>query len=341
MATRCLTFLLTAALASAIGLGACTQTGDGGEVREVRIPVGAGGVGFLPMLMMRQHNLIEGHAKAAGIADLQVRWIDVGGPAIMNDALLSGSVDFIAAGPPAFITLWDRTRGSVKVMGVAAIVSLPMYLNTTAAHLKALDDLKEGDKVAMTAIKVSIPALVMQMYAKEKYGPSEVTRFDKYTVSMTHPDGLVALLSGAVNAHFTSPPFHQRERRDPRIRTVMSSSDVMGGSTTFAMLSTTTEFRARNPKVYGAVLKALGEAHAQILADRPAAARILLGSGGEAGFSEEELVDVLKDPEIRFTTTPENVMKYAEFMSGAGSITTRPSSWKDMFFPEIHELPGS
>ena len=49
----------------------------------------------------------------------------------MNDALLSGSVDFIAAGPPAFITLWDRTRGSADVRGVAAMSSLPMYLNTT------------------------------------------------------------------------------------------------------------------------------------------------------------------------------------------------------------------
>ena len=28
----------------------------------------------------------------------------------MNDSLLSGAVDFIAAGPPAFLILWDRTE---------------------------------------------------------------------------------------------------------------------------------------------------------------------------------------------------------------------------------------
>ena len=62
--------------------------------------------------------------------DLEVQWIDLGGPSAMNDALLSGAVDFIAAGPPAFLVLWDRTRDSAKVTGVAAMTSLPMYLNS-------------------------------------------------------------------------------------------------------------------------------------------------------------------------------------------------------------------
>src|ERR1039458_1930287 len=50
----------------------------------------------------------------------------------MNDALLSGSADFISAGPPAFLILWDRTKSSAKVKGVAAMSTMPMYLNTRA-----------------------------------------------------------------------------------------------------------------------------------------------------------------------------------------------------------------
>ena len=42
-------------------------------------------------------------------------------------------------GPPAFITLWDRTRGSADVRGVAAMSSLPMYLNTTNPALRRGD----------------------------------------------------------------------------------------------------------------------------------------------------------------------------------------------------------
>jgi NitT/TauT family transport system substrate-binding protein len=313
------------------------------EVSEVRIPTGAGGVGFLPLLVMEKYQLIEKHAKAAGIANLRVRWINLGGPDVMNDALLSGSADFISAGPPAFLILRDRTLHSAKVEGVAAMTSLPMYLNTRADRLKRVDDVTERDKIAMTAIKVSIPALLLQMYARDKYGPAQATHFDRFTVTMTHPDGVIALLagSGAVDAHFTSPPFHQHERKDPRVRTILTSTDVMGGSTTFTMMSTTERFREQNPKVYAAVLAALEEADRSIVADKTGAARILLASTGTSGFSLDEILGVLGDPQIRFTTTPENVMKYAAFMYSVGSLKNRPASWKDLFFSEIHGAPGS
>ena len=313
-------------------------TGCGGSprVREVRIPKGAGGLGFLPLLVMEKYRLIEKYA------DVTVRWMDLGGPAAMNDALLSSSADFISAGPPAFLTLWDKTRGSANVEGVAAMSSMPMYLNTRADHLKKLDDITDQDKIAVTSIKVSIPAIIMQMYAQEKYGPAQATRFDKFTVSMAHPDAVIALLSGAagITAHFSSPPFHQRERKDPRVRTILNSDDVMGGSTTFTMVSTTSKFRQENPQIVAAVLKALEEAQRMIVADKNMAADLLVTSEG-GGLTREEIVEVLNDPHVKFTTTPENVMKYAAFMNGVGSIQNRPASWKDLFFPEIHAAPGS
>ncbi len=313
------------------------------EVGEVRIPTGAGGVGFLPLLVMEKYHLIEKHARQAGIPNLKVRWINVGGPAVMNDALLSGSADFITAGPPAFLTLWDRTATSLKVKGVAAVSSLPMYLNTRAPRFQTLDQVTPQDKIAVTAVKVSIPAILMQMYARRKYGPAQTTRFDRFTVTMTHPDAVVALLSGSgsIDAHFTSPPFSQRERKDARIRTILTSTQILGGATTFTMMSATTRFHDQNPKVYRAVLAALEEAQGMIAADKKTASEILAASGGDAGFTAREIAEVLNDPDIRFTTTPENVMKYAGFMHGAGSIRNQPASWKDLFFPEIHGAPGS
>jgi NitT/TauT family transport system substrate-binding protein len=323
-------------LGIAVALALLTACGGGSRAKEVRIPKGAGGVGFLPLLVMEKYRLIEKYA------DVSVKWMDLGGPAAMNDALLSSSADFISAGPPAFLTLWDKTRGGVNVEGVAAMTSMPMYLNTRAEHLKKLDDLTDQDKIAVTSIKVSIPAIVMQMYAKEHYGAAQATRFDKYTVSMAHPDAVIALLGGStgINAHFSSPPFHQRERKDPRIHTILSSDDVMGGSTTFTMISTTSNFRQQNPQIVAAVLKALEEANRMIVADRKMAADLLATSEG-GGLSPEEILEVLNDPHVKFTTTPENVMKYAEFMHDAGSLKNRPASWKDLFFPEIHGVPGS
>lgn len=331
-----------AALVLALAVSGCGLSigfGTEDERVAVRIPKGAGGVGFLPLMVMEQQALVEKHAKAAGL-DLRVEWIALGGPAVLNDALLSGAVDFIAAGPPAFLTLWDRTRDSIAVKGVAAITSLPMYLNTRADHLQSLDDVREGDKIALTGVKVSIPSIIMQMYARQKYGADQATRFDRYTVTMTHPDGVIALLSGGagIAAHFTSPPFHQREAADPRVRTILRSDEVLGGSTTFTMLSTTTKFRAENGVAYKAVLAALEEANQIIAADIPAAATLLAQEGG---FTPDEMAAVLKDPAIKFTTTPENVLTYAEFMQELGTLRTRPAAWTDVFFPEIHAKPGS
>lgn len=338
---------LRAALVALLAAFATPLAGCGGGTpasgTEIRFPLGAGGVGFLPLYVMREQKLIEKHASAAGLTDLTVRWIDLGGPAVMNDALLSGSVDFIAAGPPAFITLWDRTRGSADVRGVAAMSSLPMYLNTTNAALQTIDELTETDKIAVTAVKVSIPSINMQMYAAGKYGVADAFRFDRYTVTMTHADALIALLSGGnqINAHFTSPPFHQREIKDPRVRTLLNTDDIMGGATTFTMLSTTARYREANPQAYAAVLAALTEANAFIRANPEQAAQILFAAEAGAGFSVEELTEVLRDPDIEFTTTPANTVKYAEFMQQIGSIENRPASWQELFFAEIHAAPGS
>jgi NitT/TauT family transport system substrate-binding protein len=333
-------YLAISFLLAACSKPAATQTA---EITEVRIPRGAGGVGFLPLLVMEKDHLIEEQARDAGLPTVHVKWIDLGGPSAMNDALLSGSVDFIAAGPPAFLILWDRTRDSAKVLGVAAMSSLPMYLNARADHLKKLDDINERDKIAVTAVKVSIPSIVMQMYARQKFGMGDVGHFDRFTVTMSHPDGVIALLagSGTVDAHFTSPPFHQREKKDPHIHTIMTSDEVLGGSTTFTMLSTTTAFRTQHPKMYAAVLKALDESIDIILSDKQDAADILLQATGESGFSREEILEVLNDPSVKFTTTPENLMKYAAFMREIGSISKVPVSWKDLFFQEVQDVPGS
>jgi NitT/TauT family transport system substrate-binding protein len=313
------------------------------EVDEVRIPVGAGGIGFLPLLVMEKQKLVEKHAAAAGLDKLKVSWIAFGGPSVVNDALLSGSSHFAPAGPPAFLTMWGRTRGAQKVMGAAAMTSMPMYLNTNSDRIKSLDDIGGNDKMAVTAVKVSIPAIIMQMYARDKYGPAEFARFDKYTVSMTHPDAVIALLSRRleVNLHFTSPPFHQRELKDPGIRNVMNSDQVMGGSTTFTMLYTTAKFHDENPKTYKAVMAALREAIAFIKADPRGATRIFLEAGDGRGWSEAEILTVIESPEIKFTTAPQNVMKYATFMHEVGTLKAKPADWKELFLPDAHDQEGS
>ena len=138
------------------------------EVQELKIPKGAGGIGFLPLLVMEQQKLIEKHAGLLGNKSLKVTYANLGGPAVVNDALLSGAAHMAPAGPPAFLFLWDRTRDNAQITGIAAMSSLPMYLNTTNPNIKALRDIGEKDRMAVTVIKVSIPSIIMQMAARKE-----------------------------------------------------------------------------------------------------------------------------------------------------------------------------
>jgi NitT/TauT family transport system substrate-binding protein len=315
-----------------LAAAAMLPLGAHAEVSELNIPLGAGGFGFLPLHMMKEHKLIEKHAEKAG-QKVTINWANIGGPSVMIDALLSGSADFISAGPPSFLILWDRTKGTADVKGVAAISSMPMRLNARAPHLKSLDDLKEGDKIAVTSVKSSIPSIIMQMYAVQKYGKDQAFRFDPYTVSMKHGDAAAALLSGGGNiaAHYASSPLAEREAKHPDIRTIQNSDDVMGGSTTFTMVSTTKRFHDQNPKVYAAFVSALKEAQEMIKSDKQGAAKVLIASMGGSG-KVDEMVEILSKPSIKYMTKPENVMKYGVFMNDIGSLKNRPSSLDDLFF---------
>ena len=281
------------AICALVAAAAALPLGAQAEVSELHIPLGAGGFGFLPLHMMHKHGLIEKQAAKAGVK-VSVNWANIGGPSVMIDALLSGSAHFISAGPPSFLILWDKTGGKVK--GVAAMSSMPMSLNTRAAHLKSVDDITGSDKIAVTSVKSSIPSIIMQMHAVQKYGKDQAFRFDPFTVTMSHANAAVALLSGSSNivAHYASAPLSQRELKESGIRSIMNTDDVMGGSTTFTMVSTTTKFHDENPKVYAAFVAALKEAQAMIKADPRSAAAVLIESmGGGTAFSADDMVAIL------------------------------------------------
>jgi NitT/TauT family transport system substrate-binding protein len=50
---------------------------------------------------------------------------------------------------------------------------------------------------------------------------------------------------------------------------------------------------------------------------------------------------IVAGPQVRWTMTPENTMKFADFMAGVGTLKVKAASWKDYFFPEVYDLKGS
>jgi NitT/TauT family transport system substrate-binding protein len=309
------------------------------EVKEVRLAKQYG-LGYLPLIIMEELHLIEKHTKAAGLGDIKVTWATLGGGGAVNDALLSGSVEYIASGVAPLVVLWAKSNGTVK--GVSALISTPNYLNTNNPAVKTIRDFTDKDRIGLPTAKVSIQAIILQMAVAKEFGQENFAKLDKLTVSMKHPDAMAALLSGKseITAHLTSPPFMFQELDDKRVRTVLNSYDVLGGPHTFNVITTTKAFHDNNPKTYAAVFAALEEAVAYINRNKKAAAEIYQ----KASKTKESLNDLVKEisqPSLAYTTTPHNVSKFSDFMYKTGTIKTKPNSWKDLFFSNVHDKQGS
>jgi NitT/TauT family transport system substrate-binding protein len=327
-------------LAAAIGVTAMamlTPAAQGDETKEVKI-TRQYGLGYLPLMVVEEQGLIEKRARAAGLGEIKMTWITVTSGPASTDAILSSSVDYIASGVAPLITLWSKTNGEVR--GVAALDSTPIVLNSVNPAVKSLKDFTENDRIALPGSKVSIQAVFLQMAAAKEFGDANYAKLDPLTVTVKHPDAAAALLSGhsEINAHLSSPPFTYQELKDTRVHTVLNSFDVLGPHT-FNVLSTTKKFYDQNPKTYAVVLVALEEAEAFIANDKRAAAEIYLKSS-KSKETVEEIVAEISDPHITYTTTPLGVTKFSDFMNRVGTIKTKPT-WKDLFFPNIHDKPGS
>ena len=300
-------------------------------------------MGYLQFNVMEHEKLLEKHAAALGVKDVKITWATFNGPDAMNNALISDSIDVVAGGVPGLLTLWNRTRGTAnEVKGISALSSQPFLLNTRSDNIKSLADLKDTDRIALPAVKVSVQAVMLQIAAAKQFGQTNYAKFDQLTVSMSPPDSTIALLAGSneINCVFGVPPFQQQQLEKPGIRTILNSFDVMDGPHTFTVAWTTARFRDKNPALYRALVAALKEATDIVDKDRQKAAGYWI-EDVKSKMPLDKVTAVISGPQVRWTMAPEHAMKFATFMHSVGSLKEAPKSWKDLFFPEVHDLNGS
>jgi len=188
----------------------------------------------------------------------------------------------------------------------------------------------------------SVQTIYLQMAVSKEWGIENYKKLNSHMVNLPHPEGLNAMLSGSggITSLFTSPPFQYTALERPGTHIVLNSYDIMGGANTFLMVWGTDTFRKANPKTYKAVLDALKEATAWINDNKQAAAELYVKDVDGKG-DVTKIAKMINDPEIHYTLAPERVLPYAQFMHKIGTLKHNPASWKDLFFPEIHDLAGS
>ena len=299
------------------------------------------GISYLPLTLMEDQKLFEKHAKQAGI-DLKVEWTRFSAGSGMNEALLSGNLDFASGGVGPMLTIWGKTQNNLKVKGVAALNAMPLYLVSSNPNVKTIKDFTEKHKIALPGVKSSIQAVTLHMAAEKAFGAGQQYKLDSLTVSMSHPDALAAVLGGhsEINAHFGSAPFQDIELANPKVHKVLDSYEVLGGPHTFNSVWATTKFVEGHPKLVKAFIDALEESMSRIKSD-PAAAAAIWIKAENSKLSAADAEKIIRDPQNEWTTTPKKIMVYLDYMNRAGLVPAKATSWQDVFFSGIHGAKGS
>jgi NitT/TauT family transport system substrate-binding protein len=310
------------------------------EVSELKISKQPGLL-FAPMILMEQHKLVEKHAAAAGVPQLKAEWITLMSGGANNDALLSGSLHIVTSGVSNMLLLWGKTNGDVKaIIGVAG---LPYKLITRNPNIKTIKDYGPTDRIAVPTVRQSMQAMVLGIALQKAYGDDKANeKLVPNQVQMGHPDALTAMLnpSHEVTSHFASSPFQEIELKNPGFHTVLDSRDALGGDGHVAVAYGTTKFYQENPKTLQAFLAAYNEAVGMIKKDPKTAAESYLSAVKERA-TVDEVVALFTQPGAIYQAAPVRTMVYADYMAKVGFIKPAPKSWKDYFFPLLHDKEGS
>lgn len=307
---------------------------------EIAIGVGHG-IGFLPLFLAQDLGLLDKHSKASGVSGkLVVRRFHSAAP--MQQALSKGEIAAGAYGVPGFLLARDAVRNTPQeLLAVSGITTLPLVLVTARPDIKALTDIKPNDKVAvpmLTAPQVTY----LRMQTNQWFTFGAWNRLRQQLVAMPHQDSLEALTAGKeIAAYFSSPPFTQIALRDPKVRAIMSSSDIMGGKASFLVLASQKGTLASHPKLPEALAKAIDEASGIIRSDPRRAATVWLKWEPSHTLDARMVEAILRDLKDDFGSGVFGVEATASYLRKDNRLKDAFWSWKDVVAPVIAAGQGS
>ncbi len=327
-------------IGAALAFAILSPGGARAESREVRIGQ-IHGLTYLATYVVAERKLIQQHAARAGLGDVTVTLTTTTNAGAAGDLILSGSVDVGALAMGQLLTLWDKTRGAQKVRAIMPTAISHLYLVTIDPRIKSIRDFTDGDRIAMSAIRSGLQAMMLQMAVVKEYGWDQRFKLDPLTVAMPPAEATVALQSGRleVKSHMTLLPFSAIEK-EIGARVVMSSVDITGPGSS-SVVVTTEKFHNENPKLYAAIVAAYEEALAFIDANKRAAAEIYVKYEPQKR-GVEWIQKILEDEsEIKFTSVPKATQVYADFMFRLGTMKNHLDSWKDVYWDNVAGKDGN
>jgi NitT/TauT family transport system substrate-binding protein len=293
------------------------------------------GLGYAPLILMKQQRAIERRYPGT-----TVEWKVLASGTPITNGVINGDIQIGAVGTGPMLVGWAR---GVDWKVIAPLNLGDLWLMARDPSIRTIADLK-GKRIA-TPTNTSIQAVMLRKMAQVKLGDPKA--LDSGLLAMDHPDGMQALLTGQIDAHFTSPPFQFQER--VRGAHIVGKSYSYFGAHTFLVTVMTQKFYDAYPEFARFFYDQVVAMQNLIKKDPDRVARVLQeDAGGTPTWRQFKQWLVAKDPAAKgpaltWTVRPLGLMRTAAFMSRTGQLggTKLPASWKDLVFPPVQSQQGS
>ena len=111
----------------------------------------------------------------------------------------------------------DPGSGAAAIRALGAIARRPYVLVTRNRAIRTIRDFGPRDRIAVPALNLSGPAVVLDMAAAREWGIENYQRLARLAVAMSDETAAAALIAGKgeITAHFSRMPYVDRELGEP------------------------------------------------------------------------------------------------------------------------------
>lgn len=311
----------------ALALAGCLLAGSlsacGGSKKEAKLNIAYQyGMGYAPMIIVQEQNLISKHYGS----EVEINWQVMNSGSAINESVTAGEIDIACMGIAPFIT--GVSKG-IPYKLYSAMSAQPMGLNTTHADKTTLADFTADDKIALVSYG-SIQHIMLGMACEAELGDPHA--LDQNIINMAHPDGMQSLLSDSVAAHLTTAPYYNMELEDETIHEIESVSEAFPKDCTILVAAATEQLFEENRELYDAVAAATKEAMAYIHSNPADVAALLCEN---EGVTQEVMESYLADPRCNYATLPQGVLEVAAFMERGEFAESVPTTLEEIYFPDL------
>ena len=286
------------------------------------------GFHYGPQIVMEKFKLVEKYS--GGVAECE--WNTISGGTTINEAIVAGSLDFAAMGPPPAIKGIDQ---GIETRVLLSMGAKEHELWTWREDIQTITDIKPGHKVCLLKVGSIEETGLIKAFSDLGRTKEDVEKVAMYA---KHPEAYQLMEQREIDVDFTGAPYTSMYASDPAYHKIGCDSEIWGVSLPGSCFIGTEAFEKEHPEVFITVVMAWIEAVYWIKNNQREAADMI----GE--YYEYE-------PEKRWDMWVESKMEWGPFMGLAAmddladmmfqlGMLTKKLTLRDILFEETLAMVG-